>query len=762
MNNFDFCIWGVRDGFEVIHSDNESWKNYLKSNSSVLDGKMQRLIDSRDEFYMLKINGSNQIFSLVVPSVDSGGSDGSGRATYMVISLISKREMAYDSNLFSVLHKIWGVYQRDNIIPGDTSKNIKGKHLTTNEFDLSEIRNEINTISAEDSNKFYREENCTIKIDDITLLKNSFGHFKGNDVYFIRQDSQESALRNFPSKLKFLKEIVSRGASTPEIEEFRILLKQKEKFERALPLFQRFQTSLSQQEIIDFSKWNDEIKIKTDVKRLSEYVSKSTLTEEEKAFIHHHLEHNTAAILELKNDEIERLKQRLTSSNDSQRQLANTLKDAIDNAKRNNWDENPKEWEEFLLKNPNINENLELKYKESLGIWRREFNKNEENSCEKDLLDLYRQIKNSKPSNKDDLEKFSLQFQSLTKRINSLDNFKTANRLENSKAYTELGAIKWEPTDWKKRMLKIGVPILILSILTGGYLWLANYQAEKALLAKKDTDRDGVVDAKDENLKTVWISDSVKFPLKKYVNSNGFIDASKTKSLCDCWEIPEVKEREILKCKNNLNWFVLGNKLYEYRIEDSNNGRFYESSELKIASNRDNQIEKEHERLFPEHYNKEEDIEVQNDPNKEYITITFENKHYRLKKGFTTEQGMEFGEKDRNNNDYIPHWKFKNGVWLKKATPRSNFLKADPDSQEAMNGKFIEKIEVGNNKVPTDVCDSCCYWLELEKKYGSEPSNLDNSKKDRIKAEIKPFKDNPNYKCTSGQGQWIRNKFIAL
>jgi hypothetical protein len=281
MVNIDFCIWGCRDGFEVIHSENELWKNHLIANSLELDGKMQKLINSLDEFYMLNNNNGNQVISLVVPSIDKGLRD-----TYMVISLICKQNLSFGSKLFDVLHEIWKIYKTNNFIAGDSQT--KGKHLTSNEFDVLEIKNLINSLNVDSNSRFYQLSNSTVLVDDYNLLRNELGKFKGDAVYLIDQKADQAAFNKLPQNIKLLSEIISKGVTLPEIDEFRILLKQRQNIDRATDLFRRLQSNLTQQEIIDYSIWSNDISKDLDSKNLFALVLKQVLSEEEKAFVQHH------------------------------------------------------------------------------------------------------------------------------------------------------------------------------------------------------------------------------------------------------------------------------------------------------------------------------------------------------------------------------------------------------------------------------------------------------------------------------------------
>jgi hypothetical protein len=688
MVNIDFCIWGCRDGFEVIHSENESWKNYLIANSVDLDGKMQKLINSLDEFYMLNKNNGNQVFSFVVPSIDKGFRD-----TYMVISLISKQDVAFNSKIVDVLHNIWGIYKRDNFIVGDSQT--KGKHLTSNEFDISEIKNLIQTINVDFNNKFYQLSNTTVKVDNYDLLKNELGKFKGDSVYLINQNTEQAALNKLPQNSKLLSEILSIGVSLPEIDEFRILLTKRQNFDRARELFKRLQTNVTQQEIIDYSKWSNEISKDLDLKKLIDLVSKHALSEEEKAFIQHHDKNNSPAFLSLTANQIELLRKKITITGEIDITLIEQIKKAIDDAEQTKWIENPKEWEDLLLSKPNIKNKLEIKYTSNLTFWRRKFNEKEEKDTKATLDHWYSKIINSKPKEiSKNLEEYKVKITSLSHRILSLQNTDFSEKLTTSPEYIFLTSKEWQPKIWKPNY-KLFFSIFCLATVVLVFFWARNWKAENDRIANLDTDRDGVIDANDKEKTIQWLKDTSNYKLKDYVDAKGAIDTLKTKNLCDCWNFPDAKDRKILKCKDNLNWFVFDGKLYEFRSNQPADGKFYKSPSEWVKSGNDDEIEDYHKDKNRSFYsvNGTQDLEATAADQTEMVTIKYKEENHRIRKGFTTEAGLPWGEPDENNDDYIPHWRIRNDKWQKKPTKDAPFKDADPKSDKNMTALWLKKYK---------------------------------------------------------------------
>ena len=226
-------------------------------------------------------------------------------------------------------------------------------------------------------------------------------------------------------------------------------------------------------------------------------------------------------------------------------------------------------------------------------------------------------------------------------------------------------------------MKQTPIILLFLSIGFGILYWLLKPPTTQLSLI--DTDYDSVIDANDKEKNTTWLADTSNYKLKDYVDNEGLIDTSKTKKLCDCWEFPKTSDRKILKCKDNLNWFTYEDKLIEYRMEDSENGRFYSNSSSIIATQKDNEIEKKHENLFPEHYANDEDVIINEPSSKdlnELVTISYNGKNYKLKKGFTTEKGMNFNDANYRykNNKWETQMDPPNGSWSNPKDKDVNYL----------------------------------------------------------------------------------------
>jgi hypothetical protein len=279
-----------------------------------------------------------------------------------------------------------------------------------------------------------------------------------------------------------------------------------------------------------------------------------------------------------------------------------------------------------------------------------------------------------------------------------------------------------------------------------------------------DSDYDGVIDAKDKDINTTWLTDTSNYKLKDYVDSDGLIDRSKTKNLCNCWDFPNISDRETLKCKDNLNWFVYENTLIEYRMEGSENGRFYSAYSSIIATQKDNNIEKKHESLFPEHYEKTEVVTINEPPlddRNKLVVISYKGTKYQLKKGFITDKGMDYNTaKFRfKNNKWEIQTNPPNGVWTNSEAKDIHFLltkvateiKSIENHTIKIDGGKKDGSNNGNNEVNTNADD---YWIKLNK----EDDYSLNSKKSEIIISFQTKK--PSSKAGKEAEKSVKNRIL--
>jgi len=247
---------------------------------------------------------------------------------------------------------------------------------------------------------------------------------------------------------------------------------------------------------------------------------------------------------------------------------------------------------------------------------------------------------------------------------------------------------------------------------------------------EKDSDRDGLVDQVDMEDSTHWIADTAMYPLSAYVDAFGKIDSIKTKPLCDCWNFQEITDRMVLKCQDNMNWFVFNWKLYQYR-----DGDFYLSEGVRMSASDDDAVEAYHKRRFPNTYNPEQrESESENNNNSQVqnpdalITFTYNEQKYQIKQGFLSEDGMIFNGS---------RWRYHQNTWKKSndnSAPYDNWKDAtQEDINLLLKGKKIQIGQTGTGqtrtgqtrtgqtgtgqtgpaKPPAGADDQ--YWIELEK-----------------------------------------------
>jgi hypothetical protein len=249
-----------------------------------------------------------------------------------------------------------------------------------------------------------------------------------------------------------------------------------------------------------------------------------------------------------------------------------------------------------------------------------------------------------------------------------------------------------------------------------------------------DADNDGILDEIDQEKNTVWLADTTKYQVRKFVTANGIIDAVKTQKLCDCWEFPEENSRKILNCKDNLKWFVVNGKLYEFRSDEVRYGRFYKSASESLKSGDDDEIELEHKKLFPDFYNTEptvEEVPEDVDLNK-IVTISYNGKKYKIKQGVLTNEGIHFNNSNYrfSNNKWEIQNNPPNGTWgnprngdinfllnkiAKEITEKKDVVKKIEEKELEAKKEVKEKDDKKVDDSPGNSSLEDLYWIELSK-----------------------------------------------
>ena len=694
MENNQICIWGCRDGFEIIYSENEDWKSYVLKNTNEIDQKFQKLIEGhrKDFYYLSKINGF-QVFSYVTHE----NIDIEARTTYMVISFVSKSGVSYGSELIGVLQNIWNHYQ---------SKNITEKaHLKSEEFSISELRNQANSLMPINSNYSYEKSNCVITIDDETLFQNEFGKFKGDTTYFIYPTNNQAVFNRLPNTIHSLKTLVANKPNTQELVNLKNYIQNKSNFDLASTLYERWKNQLTEQEKTNYSYWKQTVE-KQQVEDVTSVKLKSlsgtqTLTESDIIFIRHQVLSESPAFLKLDNHEKnllqEKIKEKQPPSIDDEIVRVN---EQITDAKNKFWTIDYSDLQKEIKNNPKLDD--AFKDNSDLKSWIAGFNSYQTKKCEDGINSLYEEIQKKIPKNQieSNVRDLKAKLSKLKHQVNELKDPEAQNKFRTDEKFKYLVSEDWIPKNRKPLYRKLAVTILLLTLTTVGFFALKYIGV--GVPEKSDKDFDGIEDKADEEVNTVWFKDTTNYRVRNYVNVYGKIDTSKTKDLCNCWKFPKAEDRKILLCTDTENWFVFNNTLYEYREINPGDGNFYSDTNSKVASTKDNEIEEKHKKLFSAIYDEiilPEDTTIKDPPvfppveNNKMVVITYNTKSYKIKIGFTTDKGLFY-----NNSNY----RFKNKKWQRQRNPPNGEWgnPAEGDIPAMFRAKGIKPIDV-------DKCNKC-------------------------------------------------------
>ena len=754
MENNQICIWGCRDGFEIIYSENEDWKSYVLKNTNEIDQKFQKLIEGhrKDFYYLSKINGF-QVFSYVTHE----NIDIEARTTYMVISFVSKSGVSYGSELIGVLQNIWNHYQ---------SKNITEKaHLKSEEFSISELRNQANSLMPINSNYSYEKSNCVITIDDETLFQNEFGKFKGDTTYFIYPTNNQAVFNRLPNTIHSLKTLVANKPNTQELVNLKNYIQNKSNFDLASTLYERWKNQLTEQEKTNYSYWKQTVE-KQQVEDVTSVKLKSlsgtqTLTESDIIFIRHQVLLESPAFLKLYDHEKNLLQEKIKEKKPpSIEEEIVWVKEQITDAKNKFWTIDYSD----LLEKIKDTQGLSAAVKENqidLGPWIRGFNSYQTKKCEDGINSLYEEIQKKIPKNQieSNVRDLKAKLSKLKHQVNELKDTEAKNKFRTNEKFKYLDSEDWIPKNRKPLYRKLAVTILLLTLTTVGFFALKYIGVGE--VKKSDKDFDGIEDKADEEVNTVWFKDTTNYRVRNYVNVYGKIDTSKTKDLCNCWKFPKAEDRKILLCTDTENWFVFNNTLYEYREINPGDGNFYSDTNSKVASTKDNEIEEKHKKLFHAIYDEKKpakDTTIKDQPVFQpedvnaTVTIIYNKNSYEIKIGFTTDKGLFY-----NNSNY----RFKNKKWQRQRNPPNgewgNPAEGDiPAMFRAKGIKPIEKVikppakkkteaeaeakkKVEGNDDKTDHSD---YWINLDKLPDAELKIKESDIRKKIADEA--------YECKAG------------
>jgi hypothetical protein len=716
MENNQICIWGPREGLEIIFSNNEVWEAYLLENRNLFDSKFHNLILLLDKefYYLSKINGY-QVFSVVSPYRDSLQRD-----TFIGISIICKLGLSFGSDLIDALNSML-------------------KQYLDNPSEINKMKDQANSLKPIASNYGYEQNNCVITIDDDTLFQNEFGKFKGDTAYFIYPNSEASVLNRLPQTLYSLKNLVSNKPNTHDLVQLRNCIHTKTNLPLAKSLFEKLQQWLNAQEQNRYADWNREEEIKKQPADPKAPIPAPNPTP-------------VPAPNPTPNP---------VPNPPDEKQELEVIKSLISEAKANQWKTDPSSIKILLGKNAKLQARLSSSEINDLKEWEKTFDTAEEKECDRLLTQLYQKIKKaSKTEIKKNVTTLKVEVTSLENRILSLNNKEPKAKLRALEQFKYLSSKVWIPVNRKPLYLKLAATFLILALTVAGYFSFKNLRANSEKMLAEETadyDHDGIKNKADQEDKTIWLKDTTKYKLVKYVDHLGKVDGKKTKPLCDCWEFPKIADRAILLCQDNKNWFMFNKELYEFREDAPGDGRFYNSQEKRMESGKDDLVEKHHQQKFPQAYGENPDL----DPVvvSGYSNITYKGKTYSIKSEFLSNEGAYYNE---------ARWKFKNNTFQKQNCITdtqngrgawNNASKADIDVILKKFGTLKVDEEVDKRvdeedeepKTPTDHSD---YWLRLD----LLPINELKGRKE----EITQNKLDSNYKCPIGSpGDLARASVLA-
>ena len=654
MENLQLCIWGPREGFEVIYSDNQALKEQIKSAESKYDNLFTRLISNNVEFYYLSKFEEYQMYSIVCKSFDKGG-----RQTFLNISICCQKGIQLGVNTPSTLKKFFDEY-KSLYLKND-------KHITSSESSIkANFNGLLSEIICTPSNQFLEFNKFAFLLDNDTLLQSEFGKLRGDEVYFISNGSQ--SLKSYVTKIVPLSEAIKDGANLKQLELLQSYIRNKNNFTQAQSLFAVLSDKLSDLEIAEFTNWKNRENVGVAINQLRSLIAATHLTEADIKFLKSHVDNNSMAYVNLSDNERQRVKQKIdTSTGISIEEQIKQIESQIKQAKSKNWNIDPSKLATELDNNRSLQARLNSTVIDDIKLWETNFNAYQENESIRRIDSLHAKIKSLTDKKiLSQLRELETELTAISSLVVALSNNKKKQELLANEKYEYLISKSWIPKDRKPLIIKVVLSVVILGLFAGGFYGIQRWKVGQDRKAKLDSDNDGIVDGKDKDLNTSWLRDTSLYKLKDYVTSEGIIDTDKTKVLCACWKFPNAADRVLLKCKNDTSWFQVNDTLYKFHKSGPADGTFYSSADKKVKSGNDDEIEETHKKLFPEFYNPNkppvpEISEVPTpDDNNTIITITYLNKQYKLKKGFTTATGMKF-----NNANY----RYQNKAWKVQSNP---------------------------------------------------------------------------------------------
>ena len=708
MTTISTYIWGIRYGFEANHAlfpekvrldDPEKINEYDEIVQNFTEQKDSWFRICNRDFYFMLQNNKYRLYSLVV----SNHNDIAGRKSFLVFSLVCPTGKILQGDVVGVLNQLKALYKEKNA----------DETINRNLFTADHVNRLVQVLNVVLQTSGQTSSNAIFTINSEDQIPKIFREYVGNEVYFITEGTNAEMIASMPThfkKRKFGDPINPGGQGTGGTGTGGTVTGGTE----------TGGTGLGGTGTGGTGTGGTGTGIGTGGTGTGGTGTRGIVTFEDRL---------------------------------------NKIYTACEAARKNNWKDDITEIEKLISSEPALENRLkelhEPDYK-NLQNWRAFQAVSIGKLVEDEFNALYKEIyDSSKSDRKNKLDEFNNKVKNLKLKVDALTHNLTRQKITSEQRYHDFVIAKtWVPKNRKPLIIKLSIVGLVLVLAFFGILSYLNKKSEEKIIATTDTDLDGIFDDKDKEKTTQWLKDTSNYKLKDYVNSEGEIDTNKTKNLCNCWKFPANKDRDVLKCKENLNWFVYKDKLYEFRTTDAETARFYSSAEKIIATNSDNDIEQYHEKQFPNNYTHSEEEEVITppvSPQEEYETISYNNKKYKLKKGVVTTKGIEL-----NNANYRylkSKWETQinppNGTWgdakpkdvnfllNKKAIEIKESVKADQKKENNIKDekKTTETIVVDKNtpteaKATTQNNEADDYWIKLDKLASADlgVSYLDYSK----------------------------------
>jgi hypothetical protein len=485
MNSLEICLWGPRNGFEIIYSDNVAYSEHLQQNAQKIDKLMENLtLDLQKEFYFLSKFDGKQVFTYVTDQNFEVGN----RQTYMAVSLLAPSNYVFGAELPQVLKNLWDIYEKSN-------RNANG-YLASNHLDLDEIRKNLSNLKASHSSYAFELSQRLIEYskDEIPAFGQVFGKSKGDLTYFIATPIPARALVRLPSTVYSVTQLL-RNVSVEE-KEVRLLqqyIQNKQQFQEALRLYALRGQKLDAQHQASFSKWKMEQEPKKNT-LLDLVALQRELTEEEKSWVRASISKVSVDYSSLTPMEKERLQQLIAEKKNPEILHVSSkraIQEKIQEAKAQGWKTDPFPLEDMLSKQKDLRAELDSQDVGALREWNDGYNRFEFESCKDQLNLLFVKISNANFMDKrKHAHEWSSEVDRLKNRVGLLRETSHKNSLVAHKDYDFLVAKRWKPKNRKPLVLTLIVSTAVLLLGFGTFLVFRTASSENGdALAPAQTTR---------------------------------------------------------------------------------------------------------------------------------------------------------------------------------------------------------------------------------------------------------------------------------